>query len=300
MRRLPRGRLVGAWWRHELAEARAMLCAFRSATGRPGYGQMLESGLLEGELLLAEGHPDRARDCLAALRDRLERHEPPVAYRARLLAAECRAALGLGLVDQVRARLRGADIGPPASARIAVVTARAQTLGREPHGALDTLRWPLLRDGAHGALRADVFVEAAYAHWTRGSRHAALDAVEQALDAAAPVAYHRPFADNGTWLRPLLRTHRAERRTHARFVDGLLCEAPRQAASSGTAAAVVLTPREAQVLAALPSHLKLKDIAKGQFVTVNSIKTQVKSLYRKLGVCSRREAVEAAERLGLL
>ncbi|WP_344962588.1 response regulator transcription factor [Streptomyces thioluteus] len=62
----------------------------------------------------------------------------------------------------------------------------------------------------------------------------------------------------------------------------------------------MLTPREAQVLAALPSHLKLKDIAKGQFVTVNSIKTQVKSLYRKLGVCSRREAVEAAERLGLL
>ncbi|GAA0402395.1 LuxR C-terminal-related transcriptional regulator [Streptomyces luteireticuli] len=290
-----------AWWRHELAEARAMLGAFRSATGRPGYGQLLESGLLEAELLLAEGQPGRTRDCLAVLRARLEHGEPPAAYRSRLLATECRAALALGLVDQVRARLRGADIGPPASARIAVVAARARTLGKEPHGALDILRLHSSAKGAHSALRADVFVEAAYAHWTRGSRHAALDAVERALETAEPLAYHRPFADNGTWLRPLLRAHRAERRTHARFVDGLLGgdDVP-AAAAPAAVTTVLLTPREAQVLAALPSHLKLADIAKGQYVTVNSIKTQVKSLYRKLGVCSRREAVEAAERLGLL
>ncbi|MBH1937207.1 hypothetical protein I5Q34_23555 [Streptomyces sp. AV19] len=290
-----------AWWRHDLAEARAMLRSFLTAARQPGYGQLLESGLLEGELLLAEGHPGRARDFLAALRDRLERHEPPAAYRSRLLAAECRAALDLGLVDQVRDRLRGSGTAASASARIAVVAARAQTLGRAPAEALATLRCHSPATGARSAIHADVFVETAHAHWTRGSLRAALDAVDQALEAAAPLAYHRPFADNGAWLRPLLRTHRSERRTHARFVDGLLgTDGAPTTASPAPAATVLLTPREAQVLAALPSHLRLADIAKGQYVTVNSIKTQVKSLYRKLGVCSRREAVEAARRLGLL
>ena len=42
------------------------------------------------------------------------------------------------------------------------------------------------------------------------------------------------------------------------------------------------------------------EIAATQVVSINTVKTQVQSIYRKLGVKSRWEASEAAHRLALL
>ena len=66
-----------------------------------------------------------------------------------------------------------------------------------------------------------------------------------------------------------------------------------------TADPVSITTAELRVLAYLPTHLSLGDIADRVFVSRNTVKSHVAAIYRKLGVVSRSEAVAAAERLGL-
>lgn len=45
--------------------------------------------------------------------------------------------------------------------------------------------------------------------------------------------------------------------------------------------------------------MTLEELARELFVSRNTIKTQVRSVYRKLGISTRREAVTHARRLGL-
>lgn len=61
-----------------------------------------------------------------------------------------------------------------------------------------------------------------------------------------------------------------------------------------------LTERELEVLAYLPGRLKNQDIAADMFLTVNTVKTHLAGIYRKLGVTQRNEAVSRAQELGLL
>lgn len=61
-----------------------------------------------------------------------------------------------------------------------------------------------------------------------------------------------------------------------------------------------LTHRERHVLIAASNHATLAEIASELKVSRNTVKTQLSSLYRKLGVGTRADAVAAATRLGLL
>ena len=61
-----------------------------------------------------------------------------------------------------------------------------------------------------------------------------------------------------------------------------------------------VTTAELRVLQFLPSHHSLGEIADELGVSLNTVKSQVQSAYRKLDASSRSEAVEAARRLGLL
>ncbi|WP_102509732.1 helix-turn-helix domain-containing protein [Sanguibacter massiliensis] len=60
-----------------------------------------------------------------------------------------------------------------------------------------------------------------------------------------------------------------------------------------------LTRRELVVLAHLSDDVTLDDVARELFVSRNTVKTQVRSVYRKLGISTRAEAVVHARRLGL-
>ena len=61
-----------------------------------------------------------------------------------------------------------------------------------------------------------------------------------------------------------------------------------------------LTAGELAVLRELPSRLTQKEIAAARSVSVNTVKTHIRAIYRKLDVESRREAVEIARRRGLI
>jgi DNA-binding NarL/FixJ family response regulator len=61
-----------------------------------------------------------------------------------------------------------------------------------------------------------------------------------------------------------------------------------------------LTTRERVVLASLDEGRTLRQIATELFVTRNTVKSQVRSVYRKLGVSTRDEALAVARRDRLL
>jgi LuxR family transcriptional regulator, maltose regulon positive regulatory protein len=61
-----------------------------------------------------------------------------------------------------------------------------------------------------------------------------------------------------------------------------------------------LTRSETRVLRYLPTHLSAREIAGELYLSVNTIKTHLRHLYRKLGAHSRHEAVQRARAIGLL
>ena len=61
-----------------------------------------------------------------------------------------------------------------------------------------------------------------------------------------------------------------------------------------------LTGAEIRVLNLLPTYLSFREIGTRLFVSPNTVKSQAISIYRKLGVSSRSEAVQTSRRMGLL
>jgi LuxR family maltose regulon positive regulatory protein len=61
-----------------------------------------------------------------------------------------------------------------------------------------------------------------------------------------------------------------------------------------------LTTAEMRVLQLLPTHLTLGEIADALFISRNTVKTQVASMYAKLKSSTRAEAVRAAREQGLI
>jgi LuxR family transcriptional regulator, maltose regulon positive regulatory protein len=61
-----------------------------------------------------------------------------------------------------------------------------------------------------------------------------------------------------------------------------------------------LTARELAVLRLLPTRLSTREIGRELHVSVNTVRSQIRSVYRKLGATSRAEAVTQAQQLGLL
>jgi LuxR family maltose regulon positive regulatory protein len=61
-----------------------------------------------------------------------------------------------------------------------------------------------------------------------------------------------------------------------------------------------LTPAELRILPLLMTHLSMSRIADRLFVSPHTVKSQVESMYRKLGVHTRSDAVTRARELGLL
>ena len=78
---------------------------------------------------------------------------------------------------------------------------------------------------------------------------------------------------------------------------------PARAAAPKTAATLVvepLTEREQEVLRHLSDMLNAPEIASEMNITVNTVKTHLKNIYRKLATARRGEAVRRARQLELI
>ena len=128
-----------------------------------------------------------------------------------------------------------------------------------------------------------------------GERPAARRALQTALALAEPLLALRPFAQAGPGVRELLVHQHGSFGAPNEFVERALA-----AGAGHERQQTPLSEREITVLALLPSLLSLDEIALDLTVSVNTVKSHVRSIYTKLGVSSRRLAVLAAHEHGLL
>jgi LuxR family maltose regulon positive regulatory protein len=145
--------------------------------------------------------------------------------------------------------------------------------------------------------RTEARIAAALLAAAQDDEDGALGLLEDALLAAAPVAFRRPFLA-GPDLADLL-ARRLERGTAASefAVDLLGRWSP---AARRRVVVDPLTERERIALRYLPTSLSNAEIAAELYVSVNTVKTHQRAVYRKLGATGRREAVRRARELGLL
>jgi LuxR family maltose regulon positive regulatory protein len=131
-------------------------------------------------------------------------------------------------------------------------------------------------------------------HLHRCQEEDAVRWLEAALDVPA---VRSPLLEWGSALRPLVERHAwklsvdhadlGELADLLRVGDTPSCPAP-------------LTDRERAILHYLPTLMSNAEIASELFVSVNTVKTHLKAIYRKLGVTRRREALLRARQLALV
>jgi LuxR family maltose regulon positive regulatory protein len=284
-------------------------------------------------VILTRGHLALAR--LAAARgdpaaafDHLDEAETVTADGAAQAGA-ARVGLWLSLSDQHPEYLELArqwgrahcltefGAGPPQT-EWTIALARARLLladGAAGPETLDLLGWlerqqraMHARGWAHWEIRLAVLE--ALARRQRGDGPGARAALRRALELGAPGGYVRVFVDGGkplrrlwaelddrpTWLTPVLEPFRPV------LQDGSV----RRGAAPGPATAVAakmiepLTSRECEVLLLLCQGLSNQGIAEKLVVTLSTVKKHNNSIFGKLGVASRAEAIVRARQLGLI
>lgn len=124
----------------------------------------------------------------------------------------------------------------------------------------------------------------------RGERPSAHEQLERALDIAAPAGIAMPFTPHDDILRTLLTEHAAWGTRHESFL------APRIGQQMGLSRTELihaqLSSREKEIFGYLCTTMTAEEIAAALFVSVNTVRTHQRSIYRKLGVNSRRDAIK--------
>lgn len=144
-------------------------------------------------------------------------------------------------------------------------------------------------------------------HDARGCRTAALATLRRAVELGAPRGFVRTFLDCGPAMLELLKL--LARNGVAPVYLARMAEANAIAPSlptlvppaiSRTPTYAALTQRETEVLTLLAERWSNQEIATKLVVTVNTVRKHTSTIYDKLGVGSRRDAVAAGRALGLL
>jgi LuxR family maltose regulon positive regulatory protein len=250
--------------------------------------------------------PRDAGAALAELRGRkidLDGWRPPLALAPVLETAEARVLAARGDLEAAHAALdrRAARTGE--SAAIALLRARLSLAEGAPEAALEVLvRWPEDELDPFG-LRIEASVLTAVALHALRDDEGAGEALERALALAGPNSHRRPFLDCGSAVQVLLEQRIRWGTAHRSFAGELLAAFRKRAPNVTVTRAELLEPlsgREQSVLRFLPTMMSNAEIAGELFVTSNTVKTHLKSIYRKLAVSRRRDAVERARALELL
>jgi LuxR family maltose regulon positive regulatory protein len=126
-------------------------------------------------------------------------------------------------------------------------------------------------------------------------------AVSRALSLAKPEGYIRLFADEGAPVAALLR-QASSRGLGGAYVRSLLEACGAGAMSSAEMSFLIepLSGREQELLTLLAAGLSTSEVAGQLFITTGTVRNHLKSIYGKLDVHSRLQAVQRAQSLNLL
>jgi LuxR family maltose regulon positive regulatory protein len=295
--------------RDELRSAAELLDSLDSAAlgwvpGEPDTGVLRM--LVRARVALAGGDTAGARSIVMLVRDKCGPHSLPLAAFDADIALQAGdipvAAATLGPPDGLAERL-------PRDAEQAVVAARLLLAQGDPGAALDVASQWMDGSAVPGSTlrnRITALLTATIANRRLSAHAEAAALLEQALMIAEPHDAYRPFLDLGGAIHSAIAIMVPPASPAAAFAarvqERFVCQLPPKAAGNGSAsdAAPPLTASEMAVLRLLHSHLTNQEIADALFLSVNTIKTHLRSTYHKLGVTSRRDAVARGRRLQLL
>ncbi|OJF16256.1 LuxR transcriptional regulator [Couchioplanes caeruleus subsp. caeruleus] len=285
--------------RRDLAQAEGALQQGRRALCQePEAAQQLAWLGCQAELALARGEPSVARAVLAqARRQQGSRIRAPALDRW-LLLIESRVDLRTGAYEAVEERY--ARVGVPTFAERVCQARAAFAVG-------ELSRAEVLLAGSPAPLSETVTTVEAHVLTALIA-----DARRQGLRAAAALAGAFALAEHEGLIAPFVamaggRLERLVRRQslltyrNTAFVSDVL--KAMTATGAGENAAVQageLSEREREVLSYLPTMLTAGDIAAELGVSINTVKAHLRSIYRKLNVARRREAVTHAREHGLI
>jgi LuxR family maltose regulon positive regulatory protein len=298
-------RLALAWVALEQHDLRAARVQVGRTVHQVPRGDRLLSSLADyvlAGLEKASGHRERALALLEATGERARGSDPWVAGLLRTEGAMICLASGdrrgaAGLLAAVEQR-----DDPRATAALAAWYAEA---GRRD--AVDDALSVLGAD--EGTLQVTVtrrLLEAANTRDRSPARSRA--ALDRALRLAAPQGLRRPFLEAAPSVQRILTAEPRLLRSNdwlrhpGGMPDGARVPAQRVASAEPPTPAVVeqLTGKEMEVLGHLAELLSTEEIAEKMFVSVNTVRTHVRSILRKLGVTRRNAAVRKARELGWL
>jgi len=152
----------------------------------------------------------------------------------------------------------------------------------------------------------EILLLMAQAHASEQHMQEAKQALAEALALAYPAGYQRLFLDEREPMASLLKAVLPDVRGKplATYLRSLLRAFAHEHSASVSAATPALieplSPQERRVLRLLVAGRSNPEIANALVVSINTVKAQVKSIYRKLDVSSRLEASEVTRQLRLL
>ena len=250
---------------------------------------------------LAEGRAKVATQIIARARSGWP---VPAWLDRRLSLLESRACAAAGDIQAALAaagRAGGAD-----SPEAAVTLAHAWVAAGNGGNARRVLA-PMLAADSRGPDRVRVQARLVDARlsYASGDRARSRRSLASALRLAEPEQLRLPFAAERGWIEPVLRrdpelahAHRcllAPTRRHDQ------APAPRGAPDQATILVVEpLTEREREVLRHASGLLRTAEIASELDISIHTVKTHLRNVYRKLAATRRGEAVRRARQLGLI
>lgn len=161
----------------------------------------------------------------------------------------------------------------------------------------------------------DILIVRALAQWAQGTHHEALATLADALALAASEGYIRRFVDEGTPMLTMLHTAAARAsapeyltRLLAAFPATLKAEhgTPKVAAAKLPSAGYVphlvepLSQRELEVLRLIADGKSNAEVAQTLVIAISTVKTHTNSIFGKLQVTSRTQALARAHNLQLI
>ena len=255
-------------------------------------------------LVLAAAGPDGSVDGLRRLRGvraQMQGWRPPLFLAALVQTAEARVLAASGDLEGARLAIERGELDEGDGG---LVLARISLAQGAPTDALAEIEAYDPSGGARDlAGQVEAGVLEAVAKQELNDRAGAAVAIESALGLAERGSYRRPFVDGGPSVRGLLVERVRHGTDHRALVAELIAALERRSASTELTLPELLEPlsdREQAVLRYLPTMMSNAEIASELFLSVNTVKTHLKAIYRKLGATRRRDAVERARRVELL
>lgn len=305
---------VVAWQRGENAVAAKHLTALVDRTFQLGdRGPHLVATVVLARMSALDGDLKSAFGLLERARTAWPGWTPPPALLAMIDAEEVQLCLLSdddasaravhALLTNASADIPAVDLaGRMAEARLLLAENRASDSSALFRTAAETAL-------SEGQLSAGVAatVCAAAACRAAGRLDEAVTLLDQALELAHDENIRAPFLAEAEAVRPLLLRMGTEQGFRRReFCENLLTAigvpppGPRRAISAHGEAANVLSRQERAVLRMLSGPLSYRQIAASLDISVNTLKTHVRNVHRKLGAENRVEAIARGRALGLI